>query len=100
MRKFIYKIFPWLIFIVSFLSAIFIPYSHWAVNAENLGKTDIGLALFFAFSGAYVTYISLGTTAISLFFVFVYTFLKNEQYKVFVLSFLIGLIPILYLLLD
>jgi hypothetical protein len=92
------KIILWLTFVVSLFFALYILFSRWAVNAENFGKYDMGSALFFSFSSAYAMYISLGTTAISLVLVFIYKLLKTEQYKVFVLSFLIGLIPIMYYL--
>jgi hypothetical protein len=43
----------WVLAGVAVATAAYGLFALWAVNAESLGKRDTGLALFFAFSGAW-----------------------------------------------
>ena len=46
------KLFSWGISAIAASAALYGMFAHWAVNAESLGKHDLGLAIFFASSGA------------------------------------------------
>jgi hypothetical protein len=94
-------IIPHLFLASSIFLTCFIPFSYWAINADSIGKTDLGWSIFFGFSAVFATYASLVITALSLVLVFVYKRLKVLQYKIFIYSFLIGLAPVVfYLWLD
>lgn len=46
-------ILSWALAGVAAALAIYGPFAMWAVNAEAFGKRDMGMGLFFAFSGAW-----------------------------------------------
>jgi len=52
-------ILSWCLAGVSVFAAAYGLFAFWAVNAPSLGKHDTGLALFFAFSGAWALLASL-----------------------------------------
>lgn len=49
----------WCLAGISVFAAAYGLFAFWAVNAESFGKYDAGLALFFAFSGAWALMASL-----------------------------------------
>lgn len=79
------------------LLLITVPFSDWAVNAELLGKHNMGLALFFSFMFPFAIYSSLAGSVISILLALVYKIRNYEDVKLLILSSFAGLLPLVYL---
>jgi len=77
--------------------SVYAPFSHWAINAEGLGKRDMGLALLFALSFPVAVYASLGIALLSLLMGAVCKASRRQGGGVWLLACLAGLLPLVFL---
>lgn len=85
---------PLLIF-TSIIST-YTPIGEWANDSRLLGGTDIGLALFFGFTALATLVLSLLLSLVSLILAITYKLSNIEGVNYLIVSFLIGLAPIVY----
>lgn len=91
-------IIPKLFLTVAIIFCLYVPFSHWAINAELLGRHDMGLALFFSFSFPAAIYISCFISVMSLLMALFYRKRNNKSYKIVLFSAIVSILPIMYLL--
>jgi Na+/phosphate symporter len=89
---------PWLFLCLAGISALFVPFSHWAINAEVIGKNNMGAALFFSFSFPMAVYVSVGISVVSLVMAALYKSNDKKGSKILLLAALTGCLPIVYIL--
>jgi len=89
---------PWLFLFLACIIAIYVPFSHWAVNAELIGKHNMGAALFFSFSFSLSIYSSVGLSVVSLGMAALYKSIDKKGSRIFLFAVLAGLLPIVYIL--
>ena len=90
--------FPWLLLILSTIISLFVPFSHWAINAELIGKYNMGAALFFSFSFPIALYVSMGISFVSLIMAALHRSIDGKVCKIYLFAASIGLLPIVYIL--
>ena len=89
---------PWLFLCLASISALFVPFSHWAINVELIGKHNMGAALFFSFSFPIAIYVSVGISVVSLVIAALYKSIDKKGSKILLLAALTGFLPIVYIL--
>lgn len=99
MNRFPKTVIPWLLFSAAVALCLYVPFSHWAVNAEFLGKHATGLALFFAFTFPMAIYASLPLAVISIVLALFYRKPNKRGSNILLLSAFVGVLPLAYILL-
>ncbi len=74
---------PWIFLFLACIIAIYVPFSHWAVNAELIGKHNMGAALFFSFSYPMAIYSSVGISVASLVMAALYKSIDKKGSRIF-----------------
>jgi len=90
-------IFPRVILGLATLISLAFPFSYWAVNAEHLGKHNMGIALFFSFACPIAFYVSMGTALASLVLAGIYRVRNRPGSRTLFMAFCICLLPLLFI---
>ena len=89
---------PWLLFSLATINSLFVAFSHWAINADLIGKHNLGAALFFSFSFPLALYISIGILVVSLVMAVLYRNIDKKGCKILLFAASIGFSPMAYIL--
>ena len=92
------NIIPWLLFGTAVAFSLYTPFSHWAINAEFLGKYDMGLAIFFSFTFPIAIYISSAIAVTSGLLAVFYRSLNKRGRNILLFTAVIGILPLVYIL--
>jgi hypothetical protein len=88
---------PWLLFTGAAALCLYVPFSHWAINAGSLGKHNTGLALFFSFTFPVAIYAALSLAVISIALVPFYRKSGMRGRHILLLSAFVGVLPLAYI---
>ena len=89
---------PRLVIRVSILITLYIPFSYWALNADILGKYDLGWAIYFGFTLFFALYGSAAIAFVSLILAVIYHVIDKKGDELFLYAFFISIAPIVYLI--
>lgn len=89
---------PWLLFGLATINSLFVPFSRWAINAELIGKYNMGAALFFSFSFSIALYTSIGIAGLSLVMAALYKSTNKRGCVILLVAASIGVLPIVYIM--
>ncbi|HYQ70444.1 MAG TPA: hypothetical protein VET88_00800 [Gammaproteobacteria bacterium] len=91
------NIFPWFLLAGSLALCLYTPLSLWAINAESLGKYNLGIALFFSFTLPLAIYIAGAITIISGTLAVFYSRANRRGRHILLSATVTGVLPFLYL---
>mgnify|MGYP006872610062 CR=1 FL=1 len=90
---------PWLAIRASIFITLYVPFSDWAINADSLGKYDLGLSIFFAFTFTVALYGSIVFSFVALILSIVYNVSNKKGDDLLLYAFFISISPIPYIIL-
>lgn len=92
------NIVPWLLFTSAAAFCLYAPFSLWAVNAEFLGKQDMGLAIFFSFTFPMAIYVSCAIALVSIILAPFYRKSNKRGSNILLFSTFVGILPLAYII--
>ena len=89
---------PWTLIRLSLFTTLYVPFSDWAINAESIGKYDLGLSILFVFTHILALYGSVVVAFTSLILAVFYNVKNLKGDEVLLYSFFISICPISYII--
>ena len=94
------RIFPWYIIRASILITLYVPFSHWAINAEALGKYDLGWSIVFGFTHVIAFVGSIAMAFMSLMLSIFYNVNNKKGDDTLLYAFFISIAPVTYVIIT
>jgi len=91
------NILPWLLFCAAAALSVYALFSEWAINAELLGRYDMGLAIFFSVTFPLAIYTSCAIAVVAVVLVPFYRKSSRRGSNILLCSAVAGISPLVYI---